>query len=68
LLRWRELQKELEDNSSNAKQRITLNVGGKVFQTAKANLLRFENTYFHAMLGSGQWKPEEDGISSPDKT
>ena len=34
---------------------------GQRFETSKVNLLRFENTYFTGLLGSGNWKPDADG-------
>eukprot|EP01118_Nematostelium_gracile_P005841 TRINITY_DN1866_c1_g1_i1.p2 TRINITY_DN1866_c1_g1~~TRINITY_DN1866_c1_g1_i1.p2 ORF type:complete len:130 (-),score=21.90 TRINITY_DN1866_c1_g1_i1:522-911(-) len=38
-----------------------LNVGGKRFSTSKSTLTSIEDTYFHAMLSSDKWKPNEDG-------
>ena len=58
---WNELSSQMEKNCSEAKTKIKLDVGGKLFATTKSTLLRFENTYFHAMLASGHWKPDEDG-------
>jgi hypothetical protein len=40
---------------------ITLNIGGKKFTTTKTTLLSVPDTYFHAMLSSGKWLPDEDG-------
>lgn len=44
-----------------AKQKIVLDVGGTRFATSKSSLLRFPGTYFTGLLGSGKWKPEDDG-------
>jgi len=59
--RWHELNKVMEERSKKAKTKITLDVGGKKFSCAKSTLLRFEGTYFHAMLTSDHWQPDEDG-------
>ncbi|OQR85562.1 hypothetical protein ACHHYP_11690 [Achlya hypogyna] len=40
---------------------VTLNVGGTKFSTARANLMRLEGSYFHAMLVSEAWKPNAQG-------
>ena len=41
--------------------KVTLNVGGTHFVTMRSTLLRFENTYFSALLGTeGRWKSEEE--------
>ncbi|KAF0711992.1 hypothetical protein AaE_012163, partial [Aphanomyces astaci] len=55
---WAELEDRVRHNLHNQPNIITLNVGGTTFQTSKDTLLRGEGTYFHALLGSGQWKPE----------
>lgn len=60
--KWYELQKKLEENSKKAKQKIKLDIGGKIFTTSKDTLLRLKDSYFYAMLCSGVWKPEEDSI------
>ena len=39
---------------------ITLNVGGKYFETAKENLLRIEGSYFNALLDKDNLK--RDGL------
>ncbi|RHX98697.1 hypothetical protein DYB25_000599 [Aphanomyces astaci] len=40
---------------------VTLNVGGRVFQTTRATLLNHDGSYFDAMLTSGQWQPDAQG-------
>ncbi|KDO22937.1 hypothetical protein SPRG_11781 [Saprolegnia parasitica CBS 223.65] len=37
---------------------VTLNVGGTRFATSRETLLRFEDSYFHALL---QWPPTDNG-------
>lgn len=46
---------------SKVEEKIKLCVGGTIFMTSKTNLLRFEGSYFHSMLGSGLWVAEVDG-------
>jgi ABC-type Fe3+-citrate transport system substrate-binding protein len=59
--KWKELEKMMEENAAKAKQKIKLDIGGKIFTTSKSTLMRYENTYFYAMLASGKWQPDEDG-------
>src|SRR4051794_40995666 len=40
---------------------IKLDVGGQTFATSKTTLLAHENSFFYAMLSSGDWQPDEDG-------
>ncbi|RHY43672.1 hypothetical protein DYB26_012177 [Aphanomyces astaci] len=39
---------------------IKLNVGGRIFAIPKETLLKFEGSYFHAMLSQNNWKPDLD--------
>jgi hypothetical protein len=61
------LEAQMEKNASSAKNKIRLDVGGKQFTTSKSSLLRLEGTYFHAMLSSGKWQPDEDGVYFIDR-
>ncbi|KAF0697845.1 Aste57867_11499 [Aphanomyces stellatus] len=58
---WNDLQRRIQENVGNMPHLITLNVGGALFTTTKETLLRIKDTYFHAMLGSGLWKPDAPG-------
>jgi len=58
---WTELQSKLKENAAKANTKIKISVGGQVFATSKSTLLSIEGTYFHAMLSSGHWQPDEDG-------
>ena len=51
----------MAENAAAANARIKLDIGGKIFATQKTNLLKFEGSYFHAMLSSGHWQPNEEG-------
>ena len=53
----------IAEQISKAAEKIKLCVGGTIFMTSKSNLLRFEGSYFHSMLGSGLWQAEQDGSS-----
>ncbi|KAF0709532.1 Aste57867_5885 [Aphanomyces stellatus] len=55
---WLALETRIRENLAAASTLITLDVGGTLFKTAKATLLRVEGSYFHAMLGSGLWTPD----------
>jgi len=65
---WLSLEKKVEDNCGKAKQKIKLDVGGKIFSVSKESLLRVPNTYFHALLGSGKWQPDSDGAYFVDRS
>jgi len=55
-------------NSFASSSRITLNVGGKLFTTTKDTLLSRRDSFFYAMLSSGQWFPDEsDGTYFIDR-
>lgn len=58
--KWAALERKLQENADHAANMVKLNVGGKIFCISKTHLLSVEGTYFHAMLGSGHWKPETD--------
>jgi hypothetical protein len=64
---WEKLEAQMEKNAAIAKNKIRLEVGGTIFTTSKSVLLRLENTYFHAMLASGKWQPDEDGVYFIDR-
>jgi len=65
--RWLELEEKIKHCAAQAKTKIKLDVGGKIFSTSKSTLLAFEGSYFHAMLSSGHWKPDEDGVYFIDR-
>jgi len=58
---WDNLMCEVAKNGAATKSKIDLNVGGRTFTTSKGTLLKYESTYFHALLSSGKWEPCEDG-------
>lgn len=75
----RQMEQAMRDHAATAKDRIKLDIGGRIFATSKANLLKFEGTmprfyackycvispwigsYFHALVSSGHWLPNEEG-------
>jgi hypothetical protein len=60
-LHWARLQSKIQENAMKANDMITLNIGGTLFMTTKATLLKMEGSYFHAMLASGVWLPNDMG-------
>ncbi|RLO05325.1 hypothetical protein DYB28_010654 [Aphanomyces astaci] len=60
MIAWAEFEARIQQNVDRHPNLVTLNVGGTTFQTSKDTLLRGEGTYFHALLGSGRWKPDGD--------
>ncbi|KAF0695568.1 Aste57867_13608 [Aphanomyces stellatus] len=57
-MEWKELETRVQATLAKAPHLITLDVGGTIFRTSKETLLAVEGSYFHAMLGSGHWKPD----------
>ncbi|KAF0695569.1 Aste57867_13609 [Aphanomyces stellatus] len=57
---WQELEARVQANLANAPHLITLDVGGTIFRMSKETQLAVDGSYFHAMLGSGHWKPDAD--------
>ncbi|OQR87385.1 hypothetical protein THRCLA_10464, partial [Thraustotheca clavata] len=59
--KWHEIEQRVEDSINKlANSVIKLNVGGRIFAIPKDTLLRFEGSYFHAMLANDRWKPDLD--------
>eukprot|EP01111_Echinosteliopsis_oligospora_P010682 TRINITY_DN3383_c0_g2_i3.p1 TRINITY_DN3383_c0_g2~~TRINITY_DN3383_c0_g2_i3.p1 ORF type:complete len:348 (+),score=85.76 TRINITY_DN3383_c0_g2_i3:45-1088(+) len=58
---WKQMNDKIQENVEKAGTKIKLDVCGKIFTVSKQTLLKHPNTFFTAMLGSGQWQPGEDG-------
>ena len=56
-----EANESMDANIAKTKEKIKLDIGGKLFTTAKSTLLSVPGTYFYAMLSSGKWLPDENG-------
>jgi len=54
-------------DKSVAKSKVSLNVGGRVFTALKDTFLWWKGTYFHALLSSDMWSPDEDGTYFIDR-
>jgi hypothetical protein len=55
------MQLKINENIEKAKNKIIFDVGGKRFATSKSTLLKFPNSYFYALISSGNWQPDSDG-------
>jgi len=64
----KKLEDKMKENAEKAKTIINLKIGGPIFTTSKSTLLKFEGSYFHTLLGSDRWKPEEDGCYFVDRS
>ncbi len=62
------MQEVMSKHSSMAKNKIKLDVGGRSFTASKETFLKFEGSFFFAMLSSGRWEPGEDGTYFIDRS
>ncbi len=58
----------MSKHSAMAKNNIKLYVGGQLFMASKETFLKFEGSFFFAMLSSGRWEPDEDGAYFIDRS
>eukprot|EP01114_Cavostelium_apophysatum_P004533 TRINITY_DN1481_c0_g2_i3.p1 TRINITY_DN1481_c0_g2~~TRINITY_DN1481_c0_g2_i3.p1 ORF type:complete len:744 (+),score=119.44 TRINITY_DN1481_c0_g2_i3:58-2232(+) len=66
--KWQEYEKILDAHAKTAKEKIVLEVGGQRFATTKNVLLSSEDSYFSALLRTGHWKPDKDGVYFIDRS
>jgi hypothetical protein len=60
--KWDAISKRIEIAAGRGENRIKLDVGGRIFSTAKETLLSIENTFFYALIvNSDKFKPLDDG-------
>ncbi len=62
------MQELMSKHSAMAKNNIKLYVGGQLFMASKETFLKFEGSFFFAMLSSGRWEPDEDGAYFIDRS
>eukprot|EP01125_Pyxidicula_operculata_P002678 TRINITY_DN12525_c0_g1_i1.p1 TRINITY_DN12525_c0_g1~~TRINITY_DN12525_c0_g1_i1.p1 ORF type:complete len:315 (+),score=53.20 TRINITY_DN12525_c0_g1_i1:16-960(+) len=55
------LEIQLKHDSAMAREKVKLNVGGKLFALSKRDLLQAKGSYFPPMMTSELWKPDSDG-------
>eukprot|EP01006_Ploeotia_vitrea_P047059 TRINITY_DN67088_c3_g1_i1.p2 TRINITY_DN67088_c3_g1~~TRINITY_DN67088_c3_g1_i1.p2 ORF type:complete len:317 (+),score=45.51 TRINITY_DN67088_c3_g1_i1:54-1004(+) len=63
LLRFKQRQIETETKVASCRsstRKVSLDVGGTVFTTTEDTLLKQRDSFFGAMLSSGQWLPDEN--------
>ncbi|KAF0720016.1 Aste57867_624 [Aphanomyces stellatus] len=58
LAEWLAIEARVQSALAEVPHLITLDVGGTLFKVPKETLLQEEGSYFHALLGSGHWKPD----------
>ena len=64
---WNEKLELMQKEAGKAKNMIKLDVGGKIFKVSKEVLLGHKDTYFYAMLSSGEFLPDEEGAYCIDR-
>ncbi len=62
------MQEFMSKHSAMAKSKIKLDVGGQSFTASKETFLKFKDSFFFAMLSSGCWEPDEDGVYFIDRS
>eukprot|EP01006_Ploeotia_vitrea_P053613 TRINITY_DN67802_c6_g1_i1.p1 TRINITY_DN67802_c6_g1~~TRINITY_DN67802_c6_g1_i1.p1 ORF type:complete len:320 (+),score=32.16 TRINITY_DN67802_c6_g1_i1:27-962(+) len=55
-----ELKLQQYNSAANGSKKISLDIGGTIFNTTQDTLLREKDTFFSAMLESGQWQPDPE--------
>ena len=58
----RKHESRIREFAEQQRSMVRIDVGGQVFCAAKDTLLRCEGSYFTALLNSGQFLPDQDGI------
>jgi hypothetical protein len=58
--KFNSLQLKIQHQAQNGNDKVTLNIGGTIFQTSRKTLL-IPNSFFYAMLGSSHWTPDDLG-------
>eukprot|EP01118_Nematostelium_gracile_P011835 TRINITY_DN4266_c0_g1_i2.p1 TRINITY_DN4266_c0_g1~~TRINITY_DN4266_c0_g1_i2.p1 ORF type:complete len:287 (-),score=54.49 TRINITY_DN4266_c0_g1_i2:23-883(-) len=56
-----ETKKKMGESIMRAENQIDLNVGGMRLSASKSTLVSIEGSYFHVMLSSDRWKPDNKG-------
>merc|ERR1719240_218278 len=52
---------------AKSRSKVSFNVGGRIFTASEDTFLRWEDTYFHALLSGSSWQPDEDGTYFVDR-
>jgi hypothetical protein len=65
--KYNTVAKRIKLSEHSMYDKVTLDVGGKIFATSKGTLMRFEDSYFYAMLNSGNFLPGPDGAYFIDR-
>eukprot|EP01006_Ploeotia_vitrea_P047461 TRINITY_DN67131_c1_g1_i1.p1 TRINITY_DN67131_c1_g1~~TRINITY_DN67131_c1_g1_i1.p1 ORF type:complete len:307 (-),score=5.39 TRINITY_DN67131_c1_g1_i1:68-988(-) len=63
-----ELEQKVRSCNANSSKKVQLDIGGTVFSTTESTLLKEKDTFFWALLHSGEWKPDEDGLFFIDRS
>ncbi|EFC46678.1 predicted protein [Naegleria gruberi] len=64
---WKIRQDQIEENIKKCPDKVILNIGGKTFASTKDTLLSKKDSFFYAMLSSGNWLPDQDGTYFIDR-
>jgi hypothetical protein len=59
---WKEMCARVSDLMKKSQNRISLDVGGKIFHTTKETLTSIKGSYFDMLL-NGKWNPDKNGIN-----
>ena len=64
---WNNKLKLMEAYAAKVKDTVRIDVGGRIFKTTKETLLSKKYTFFHTMLSSGKFLPDDDGLYFIDR-
>lgn len=66
-MQWAAILDDMAQQASKLKSRVRLNMGGKIFETSRSNLMLFEGSLFYALICCGEWTIGNDGAYFIDR-
>ena len=57
-----ELEERVREFAERQRSMVRIDVGGQVFCASRETLLSCKDSYFHGLLNSGQFQPDDEGM------
>ena len=57
-----ELEERVREFAERQRSMVKIDVGGQVFCASRETLLSCKDSYFHGLLNSGQFQPDDEGM------